>query len=238
MSGILLRLLALAVVLCLAVAAAVVLPHLVRSAGRRVPGGILISDPGRYDAWSHRLLFRSLFGPVAADIARVAPLGARILEVGSGPGHLAIRLGGEHGLDVTGVDLDPAMVERARANAAESAQSATPVFVVGDAAALPFPDASFDVVVSTMSMHHWAKPEAGLAELRRVLRPGGRALVWDFRPGGMPMHRHVPGPAASLDQGGLETVSVTPWRWPWRFRLLTRMELIRPPEESASVSRH
>ena len=51
----------------------------------------------------------------AAAVA--APDGARVLEVGCGPGHLSIRLARHHGLDVTGLDLDPAMVERARVNA-------------------------------------------------------------------------------------------------------------------------
>jgi SAM-dependent methyltransferase len=204
--------------------------HLVRSAGRRVPGGIVIANPAQYDAWSHRLLLGSLFGPIAADIARAAAPDARILEVGSGPGHLAGRLAGDYGLDVTGVDLDPAMVGLARANAARSTNPVKPEFVVGDAASLPFPDASFDLAVSTLSMHHWAKPAAGLAEIRRVLRPGGRALVWDFRSGRIPLHRHMLDPVASVHRGGLELVSVTSWRWPWRLRLLTRIELMRSAE--------
>jgi ubiquinone/menaquinone biosynthesis C-methylase UbiE len=195
-----------------------------------VPGGILIANPAQYDAWSQRLLLGSLFGPIAADIARAAAPGARILEVGSGPGHLAGRLAGDHGFDVTGVDLDPAMVERARANAARSADRVKPEFVVGDAAALPFPDASFDLAVSTLSMHHWAKPATGLVEIRRVLCPGGRALVWDFRSGRLPLHRPMPDPVAPAHRGGLEVVSVTSWRWPWRFRLLTRIELMRSAE--------
>jgi SAM-dependent methyltransferase len=52
-------------------------------------------------------------------------------------------------------------------------------FQVGDVAALPFPDASFDVVVSTLSLHHWRDPARGLAEIYRVLRPGAVALVYD-----------------------------------------------------------
>src|SRR5688500_7134080 len=84
---------------------------------RRVPGGIVVANPGAYDALSHRLLFGSLFGPTAADVAAVSPVGGRVLDVGCGPGHLSIRLAREHGLEVTGLDLDPAMIERARANA-------------------------------------------------------------------------------------------------------------------------
>jgi SAM-dependent methyltransferase len=103
-----------------------------------------------------------------------------------------------------------------------------PTFLQGDVAALPFADASFDLVVSTMSMHHWADPRAGLAEVGRVLRPGGRALMWDLRPGLVPLHRHVPDPLEHADGGPLRVVAVTPWRWPWRFTFTRRIELLRP----------
>jgi ubiquinone/menaquinone biosynthesis C-methylase UbiE len=48
-------------------------------------------------------------------------------------------------------------------------------------AALPWPDASLDVVVSTLSAHEWPDPVAAAAELARVLRPGGRLMIYDFR---------------------------------------------------------
>jgi ubiquinone/menaquinone biosynthesis C-methylase UbiE len=194
-----------------------------------VPGGILIGDPGAYDALSHRLLLGSLFGRIAADVAAVAPAGARLLEVGCGPGHLSIRLARYHGLDVTGLDVDPAMIERARANAdrAGDGHERQPSFLVGDVASLAFPDRSFDLVVSTLSMHHWADPRAGLAEIGRVLRPGARALVWDLRPGLVPFHRHMPDPVVHTHGSALRVVSATPWRWPWRFNLTQRMELVR-----------
>jgi SAM-dependent methyltransferase len=202
--------------------------------GRRVPGGILIGDAVAYDALIHRLLLGSLFGRIAADVAAVAPDGARVLEVGCGPGRLSIRLAHQHGLEVTGMDLDPAMVERACANADHPGIGAErrPSFLVGDVASLAFPDGSFDLVVSTLSMHHWADPAAGLAEIGRVLHPGCRALIWDFRPGVRrhpfgPRHAHVPDPADHTRGAPLRVVSATPWRWPWRFNLTQRIELVR-----------
>jgi SAM-dependent methyltransferase len=195
--------------------------------GREVPGGIVIRDVAMYDLQS-RLLHRSLFRPIAADIAAVAPPGSRVLEVGCGPGHLSIRLARVHGLQVTALDLDPAMIERARANAGvgegEGPQRG-PAFVVGDVASLPFPDGSFDLVVSTLSMHHWAEPTRGLAQIARVLRPGGRAIVWDMRPGLLLFHRRMPDPVSQVPGLGLRVVSETAWRWPWRFSLLKRVEL-------------
>jgi SAM-dependent methyltransferase len=202
------------------------------AAGHRAPGGILIGDAGAYDILS-RLLLGPLYGRIAANVAAAAPHGARVLEVGCGPGHLSIRLARQHGLDVSAVDLDPAMIQRARANADRLGDDQRrPWFLVGDVASLAFPDGSFDLVVSTLSMHHWADPTAGLGEIGRVLRPGARALVWDFRPGVRPhpfgpRHAHTRDPVQHLQAAPLQLVSATPWRWPWRFQLTQRIELVR-----------
>jgi SAM-dependent methyltransferase len=178
--------------------------------------------------------FGSFFGRIAADVATMAADGARVLEVGCGPGHLSIRMARHLGMDATGLDLDPSMIELARENAERAADGddRRPRFVLGDVASLPFPDASFDLVVSTMSMHHWADPTAGLSEVGRVLRPGGRALVWDLRPGLVPLHRDIPDPLEHTRGGPLRVASVTPWSWPWS-KFTQRIELIRPdgPDE-------
>jgi SAM-dependent methyltransferase len=194
--------------------------------GRHVAGGILIGDPAGYDTHTRRLL-GSMFEGIAADIAMAAPADARILEIGSGPGHLSIRLARDHGLEVIGLDLDPMMVARAEANAAGIAAGPQPMFVVGDVADLPFDAGSFDLVVSTFSMHHWSDPKSGLSEVARVLRPNGRALVWDLKAGLPLFHRHAPDPLEAVSGSGLRTVRATPWRWPWRFSLSQRLELVR-----------
>jgi SAM-dependent methyltransferase len=216
-----------------AAAAVTVMRHGRRPAqGHRVAGGILVGHAGVYDTMS-RLLLGSFADRIAADVTAVAPAGARVLEVGCGPGHLSIRLA-RHGFEVTGLDLDPAMIARAQANADRpgNADQRQPSFVVGDVAALAFPDESCDLVVSTLSMHHWADPAAGLAEIGRVLRPGARALTWDFRPGVRPhlfgpRHAHMPDPVEHTRSSPLRVVSATPWPWPWRFTFTQRIELVR-----------
>ena len=196
--------------------------------GRHLSGGIVIESPAIYDGLT-RILLSPLFRGFAADIEATVQAPATILEVGCGPGHLANILADASGYKVTGLDLDPEMVERARVNAQRAANAAgnEATFVVGDAAALPFADASFDLVLSTFSMHHWSDPAAGLQEIGRVLRPGGRVLIWDFGAGSAPLHAHTPDPTEHLDEGPFEVISVKPWRWPWRFSLCQRLELVR-----------
>jgi SAM-dependent methyltransferase len=198
-----------------------------RTMGREVPGGILVRDVRTYDALTHRWLLRGFYEGLARDVAAATPPGARLLDVGCGPGRLTILLA-RSDLHVTGVDLDPAMIERATANAARIPDAGhRPSFTVADVASVPLADDSQDVVVTTLSMHHWSDPRAGLAEIARVLRPGGKALVWDFRPGMVPLHRHVPDPVELARTSPLRVVGATPWRWPWRFRLMLRIELAK-----------
>jgi ubiquinone/menaquinone biosynthesis C-methylase UbiE len=172
-----------------AAATVAVMRHGRRAArGHTVAEGILIGHAGVYDTLT-RLLLGPLYRRIAADVAAAAPDGAQVLEVGCRPGHLSIRLARQHGLYVTGLDLDPGH-DRARPSQRRppgDSDQRRPSFVLGDVAALAFPNGSFDLVVSTLSMHHWADPTGGLAEIARVLRPGARALVWDFRPGVRPI---------------------------------------------------
>jgi ubiquinone/menaquinone biosynthesis C-methylase UbiE len=214
-------------VLAAAVLGVIALGRRSHIAGRAVPGGVLISDAGTYDRIT-RMLMGGLFRGIAADIAAAVPNQAKVLEVGCGPGQLALELARAHGLEVTGLDLDPAMIERARANAAgaEFHAGSPPSFVVGDVAALPFDDASFDLVASTFSMHHWSDREAGLHEIARVLRPGGRALIWDLRPGVLPFHPQVD-TASMLSDTPLGPATVTPWPWPGSLTLAHRAAFSR-----------
>lgn len=118
-------------------------------------------------------------GQRAEVLARLDPrVGERILDVGSGPGYLVASLAEVVGPDgaVHGLDPSPSMNALARTRTADRPW----VYVdEGDAAALPYPDAWFDAAVSTQVYEYVADVPAALAELRRVLRPGGRALVLD-----------------------------------------------------------
>lgn len=120
----------------------------------------------------HGLYDRFVGRPLAEFYARLAsglPPG-RVLDIGCGPGHLAASLHAA-GREVIAMDKDPRQVHIARRN--------HPGLEVreGDAAALPFQDGTFDVVVTSESYHHWTDQDAGVREARRVLATGGRFVV-------------------------------------------------------------
>lgn len=126
--------------------------------------------------------------------------GESVLDVGCGTGTLAIaakRCVGPAG-SVYGIDASPAMIARAR-NKAKKARSEV-VFENGLAESLPFPDARFDVVLSTVMLHHLPRKarHQGVREMQRVLKPGGRLLAVDF--GGA--SRNGKGPLAHFHRHG------------------------------------
>jgi SAM-dependent methyltransferase len=105
------------------------------------------------------------FAAALLDAANIGP-GTAVLDLCCGAGLIA-GVAAERGAVVTGLDFSPAMLVEARA--------AHPAlhFAEGDAEAMPFPDGSFDAVVSSFGIHHVPRPARALVEALRVLRPGG-----------------------------------------------------------------
>ena len=121
------------------------------------------------EAWSK---LTSLFIPALLDVASPKP-GECLLDVASGPGHVAAKAR-SRGVQVTGIDFCEPMIERARERYPEID------FRQGDAQALEFADQSFDIVTMSFGLMHLPRPDAGVREARRVLRPGGRFVftIW------------------------------------------------------------
>ena len=143
---------------------------------------------------SHATLVAAQFGPQArayvesldhargADLERLATIardraGGRVLDLGCGGGHVSFTVA-PHAGEVVAYDLSQDMLDAVRDEATRRGLAAIRT-QRGTAETLPFEDASFDLVVTRFSAHHWYDVAAGLAGMRRVLEPGGLAVVID-----------------------------------------------------------
>jgi ubiquinone/menaquinone biosynthesis C-methylase UbiE len=108
----------------------------------------------------------------AADL----PPGARALEIGCGAGHLTVRLA-ERGLQVDAIDASPGMVELAARQAREAGHEQRVAVSQADVHALPFGAGDFDLVVAVGVLPWLHSPAAAVAEMARVLRPGGELVL-------------------------------------------------------------
>ena len=105
--------------------------------------------------------------------------GMRVLDVACGTGNLAIPAA-QNGADVTGIDIAPNLIEQAQARAAAEGLNAT--FEVGDAEALPYPDNSFDIVMTMFGAMFAPRPDVTASELKRVCKPGGLIAMANWTP--------------------------------------------------------
>lgn len=104
--------------------------------------------------------------------------GDRVLEIGPGNGgFVGALLDAAPGLDYTGVDWSEAMVGEAREANADLVAAGRVRFLQGSSAVLPFADAAFDRVLAVHTLYFWDPPESHLAEIARVLRPGGSLCI-------------------------------------------------------------
>jgi demethylmenaquinone methyltransferase/2-methoxy-6-polyprenyl-1,4-benzoquinol methylase len=136
--------------------------------------------PSRYDALSAALSFWQDPRWRRALVRAAAPrAGERVLDVATGTGMVAAELLAQCDCSVVGIDQSAAMLAAARARFA-GADCARVQLVEGQAEALPFADASFDVVTFTYLLRYVDDPAATMRELARVLRPGGRIASLEF----------------------------------------------------------
>ena len=115
----------------------------------------------------------------ARQLTAELPDGARLLEVAPGPGYFAIELARLGRFHVTGLDISRTFVELAQESARQAGVAVD--FRLGDVGHMGFPDASFDFIVCQAAFKNFSEPGRAIAEMYRVLRPGGIALIQDLR---------------------------------------------------------
>lgn len=108
------------------------------------------------------------------------PTGARVLDAGCGVGDVSRTLAHDHGLNVTGIDILDFNLATARRRSAETGLAGRTRFARADYHHLPFPAESFDGVITMETLVHAAEPGTVLREFLRVLRPGGRLVLFEY----------------------------------------------------------
>ena len=136
---------------------------------------------GAVAKWYAGLTKKSLrdFKALAQRVAEQLPPHSRVLEVAPGPGYFAIELAKLGDYRITGLDISETFVDIARANAV--AANVRVDFRQGNASAMRFPGSRFDFILCRAAFKNFTQPVEALAEMHRVLKPGGRALIIDLR---------------------------------------------------------
>jgi len=120
---------------------------------------------------------------LAFALAQALPLTGHVLEIGTGRGRFLGALA-KHATRVTTVDVDKAQQRAAKLYVRQTHAGHPIRFVLHDAEQLPWPDASFDAVVSMNTFHHLARPMRVFNEMMRIVQPGGKLALGDFSPRG------------------------------------------------------
>jgi demethylmenaquinone methyltransferase / 2-methoxy-6-polyprenyl-1,4-benzoquinol methylase len=137
--------------------------------------------PARYDRLAETLSFGQNGRWRRAMVDQIVPApGERVLDVASGTAGVALQLARRTPARVVGVDLTEQMLRRGGVNVARAGLGGRIGLVAGRAEQLPFPDASFDALTFTYLLRYVDDPQATLAELARVVRPGGRVASLEF----------------------------------------------------------
>ena len=162
----------------------------------RTPEPEVMESADEVDAYSSAAAQRYLDAidtTLVDHIARLGVVSGRLLDVGCGPGNIALKIARRWpGVQVVGVDFSQNMILAARAAAASQQLTARAEFLAGDAKKLPFPDGALDFVLSNSVLHHLHDPLGMLDEMARVVKPGGLVLLRDLRrPGRLIFPWHV-----------------------------------------------
>jgi ubiquinone/menaquinone biosynthesis C-methylase UbiE len=116
---------------------------------------------------------------MAGKLVEKIPAGGRVLEIAPGPGYFCIELAKLGNFQITGLDISKSFVEIARKNAQAAGLQID--FRLGNASDMPFENATFDFTFCQAAFKNFSQPVMAIAEMFRVLRPGGTAVIVDMR---------------------------------------------------------
>jgi ubiquinone/menaquinone biosynthesis C-methylase UbiE len=136
---------------------------------------------GPIASWYSRITLKDLkrHSLMAASLAPHIPAGGQVLEIAPGPGYFCLELARLGRYEISGLDISKSFVHIARHNAAEAGLRVD--FREGNASAMPFPDGIFDFTFCQAAFKNFSEPVKAIAEMHRVLRRGGRAVIADMR---------------------------------------------------------
>jgi ubiquinone/menaquinone biosynthesis C-methylase UbiE len=154
----------------------------------------------------------------------------RVLDLACGPGFVALEFA-KHAREVVGVDLTAEMLKKARALAHRDGFDNV-TFRRADVNRLPFPDGSFDLVVTRASFHHFPEPERALKEIVRVLKRNGRILISDNTSKNDPKKSRLQNMLEKMrDPSHVEMIPLRKWRKLFKgagIRVVKEKRLIQP----------
>lgn len=184
-----------------------------------------------YDAMDHT----SVNVAFCEDLLAVGPLAGRVLDVGTGTALIPIELCARAPVEIVAIDLAEHMLALGRRNVARAGLDRRIALEKIDAKALPWPDASFDACISNSIVHHIPSPEAALAEMWRVTRPGGVFFVRDLArpPSESALEAFVSRYANPLPGTNLDAQAIESQRQSFRASLHAALTL----EEVAAITR-
>ncbi len=132
-------------------------------------------------SWYARTTYKDLkrHKLIAGQLAEKIPANGKVLEVAPGPGYFCIELAKLGNYQITGLDISKSFVEIARKNAAKASLKID--FREGNASAMPFENGTFDFTFCQAAFKNFSEPVKAIAEMYRVLRPGGTTVIIDLR---------------------------------------------------------
>jgi ubiquinone/menaquinone biosynthesis C-methylase UbiE len=172
-----------------------------------------IGMEGGVARWYDKTTRRDLpeFKALARKVADTLVSGAKVLEIAPGPGFFAIELAKIGKYQITGLDISKTFVDIAKRNARQEHVEVD--FRQGNASAIPLPEGSFDFVLCRAAFKNFSDPVGALREMRRVLKPEGRALVIDLR-------KDVGKKSLDSYIRGLKAGALNAFMMKWTFRLM------------------